>query len=157
MSSAWVIVGGYAIAMVVFAIWARRDLGKGDESYYLAGRSLSAPILLITMAATNFSAFTVYGSSGASYRIGLSFLPIMAFGTGFMAVSMYLLGRKVRARSVEHGAMTAPEMVFGQTGSRSAQLTMASVLIMATIPYLCLLYTSPSPRDGLLSRMPSSA
>src|SRR5665647_3331428 len=24
-------------------------------------------------------------------------------------------------------------------------------------PYPCLLYTSPSPRDGLLSRMPSSA
>ena len=28
---------------------------------------------------------------------------------------------------------------------------------MAGIPYHCLLYTSPSPRDGLLSRMPSSA
>ena len=27
----------------------------------------------------------------------------------------------------------------------------------ATIIYTCLLYTSPSPRDGLLSRMPSSA
>ena len=26
-----------------------------------------------------------------------------------------------------------------------------------TLDYLCLLYTSPSPRDGLLSRMPSSA
>ena len=26
-----------------------------------------------------------------------------------------------------------------------------------TISYICLLYTSPSPRDGLLSRMPSSA
>ena len=25
------------------------------------------------------------------------------------------------------------------------------------LPLLCLLYTSPSPRDGLLSRMPSSA
>ena len=61
MSSAWLIVGGYAIAMVAFAIWARRDLGEEDESYYLAGRSLSGPILLITMAATNFSAFTVYG------------------------------------------------------------------------------------------------
>ena len=138
MATAWLIVGGYAIAMVAFAIWARRDLGKEDESYYLAGRSLSGPILLITMAATNFSAFTVYGSSGASYRIGLSFLPIMAFGTGFMAVSMYILGRKVRARSVEHGAMTAPEMVLGQTGCRNAQLTMASVLVIATIPYLAL-------------------
>ena len=26
-----------------------------------------------------------------------------------------------------------------------------------TLLYICLLYTSPSPRDGLLSRMPSSA
>ena len=25
------------------------------------------------------------------------------------------------------------------------------------LPFSCLLYTSPSPRDGLLSRMPSSA
>ena len=29
--------------------------------------------------------------------------------------------------------------------------------ITETIPMICLLYTSPSPRDGLLSRMPSSA
>ena len=27
----------------------------------------------------------------------------------------------------------------------------------ANLPGSCLLYTSPSPRDGLLSRMPSSA
>ena len=27
----------------------------------------------------------------------------------------------------------------------------------ATVHWACLLYTSPSPRDGLLSRMPSSA
>ena len=29
--------------------------------------------------------------------------------------------------------------------------------IIGAVHYLCLLYTSPSPRDGLLSRMPSSA
>ena len=29
--------------------------------------------------------------------------------------------------------------------------------LSATDIWLCLLYTSPSPRDGLLSRMPSSA
>ena len=28
---------------------------------------------------------------------------------------------------------------------------------LATIPAICLLYTSPSPRDATLSRMPSSA
>ena len=30
-------------------------------------------------------------------------------------------------------------------------------IIWTYLPYGCLLYTSPSPRDGLLSRMPSSA
>ena len=30
-------------------------------------------------------------------------------------------------------------------------------LLIADDVYTCLLYTSPSPRDGLLSRMPSSA
>ena len=34
---------------------------------------------------------------------------------------------------------------------------MGMLLEMADNPILCLLYTSPSPRDGLLSRMPSSA
>ena len=30
-------------------------------------------------------------------------------------------------------------------------------IVLAFVLSLCLLYTSPSPRDGLLSRMPSSA
>ena len=39
------------------------------------------------------------------------------------------------------------------------QTTTAQDLVeaVAKVGYTCLLYTSPSPRDGLLSRMPSSA
>ena len=33
----------------------------------------------------------------------------------------------------------------------------AEIVEGCTLHYDCLLYTSPSPRDGLLSRMPSSA
>ena len=32
-----------------------------------------------------------------------------------------------------------------------------NILMIVTLVVFCLLYTSPSPRDGLLSRMPSSA
>ena len=38
--------------------------------------------------------------------------------------------------------------------------TVASLIALVAIgtwAFFCLLYTSPSPRDGLLSRMPSSA
>jgi len=138
MNPAWVVLGAYILAMVIFAAWARRDSSDDDESYYLASRGLSGVVLLITMAATNFSSFTVYGSSGVAYGIGLSFLPIMAFGTGFMSVSMYLIGKRVRGLSLKHSAMTAPEIVRGQTGSQNAQITMAAILVIATIPYLAL-------------------
>ena len=44
--------------------------------------------------------------------------------------------------------------------TKTVDLGTPSVTIQLPIyneKYVCLLYTSPSPRDGLLSRMPSSA
>ena len=41
------------------------------------------------------------------------------------------------------------------TGSTAAAV--GGVTTVGDMPNNCLLYTSPSPRDGLLSRMPSSA
>ena len=55
----------------------------------------------------------------------------------------------------------ASQFILSPTALRIAGLM---VLAFAAVPGLpgtpfaiCLLYTSPSPRDGLLSRMPSSA
>ena len=45
---------------------------------------------------------------------------------------------------------------MGYTGGAAGLLDPETNMTYA-VKYLCLLYTSPSPRDGLLSRMPSSA
>ena len=42
-------------------------------------------------------------------------------------------------------------------GIKDADTIKAAVLNLANIPYPCLLYTSPSPRDLSKTRMPSSA
>ena len=44
----------------------------------------------------------------------------------------------------------------GRVVKNYAQTLFYSLLLIEFV-YTCLLYTSPSPRDGLLSRMPSSA
>ena len=49
------------------------------------------------------------------------------------------------------------QMLLGVRGPMRRKLTKAGHRTRVYIPYGCLLYTSPSPRDGLLSRMPSSA
>ena len=49
-------------------------------------------------------------------------------------------------------------LIKATKGSRGPTiLTAGSTIHMDDGSYTCLLYTSPSPRDGLLSRMPSSA
>ena len=45
----------------------------------------------------------------------------------------------------------------GLTAWLRTQFNANEILTSIMLNYICLLYTSPSPRDGLLSRMPSSA
>ena len=47
--------------------------------------------------------------------------------------------------------------VFAMPHASKAGVVGVAVVFVAAVAYICLLYTSPSPRDGLLSRMPSSA
>ena len=54
------------------------------------------------------------------------------------------------------GPLLSPIAVKAQVRMTVPPQSEAVALIGATI-HTCLLYTSPSPRDGLLSRMPSSA
>ena len=42
-------------------------------------------------------------------------------------------------------------------GAGTSSPSGANFLVRGSHAYTCLLYTSPSPRDGLLARMPSSA
>ena len=69
-------------------------------------------------------------------------------------------GSRPLAQGLARGACCSqPQAVcFGQQAGRHDALRRAEgELPGSEKPYICLLYTSPSPRDGLLSRMPSSA
>ena len=57
------------------------------------------------------------------------------------------------AREAEESGRRIIHMEVGQPGTPAPKQATNSVVESMT----CLLYTSPSPRDGLLSRMPSSA
>ena len=58
-----------------------------------------------------------------------------------------------------HAALRMNEQPFACAVVEDSQpgIEAARAAGMRALAYICLLYTSPSPRDGLLSRMPSSA
>src|SRR5665647_2144567 len=56
---------------------------------------------------------------------------------------------------IEEIGLKNPKYFIGFIGTLFLFIVVSNILII--LPWYCLLYTSPSPRDGLLSRMPSSA
>ena len=60
-------------------------------------------------------------------------------------------------RSWSHGEVKNPETINYRTFKPEKGGLFCERIFGPTRDWDCLLYTSPSPRDGLLSRMPSSA
>jgi SSS family solute:Na+ symporter len=128
----------YFLIVLSIGFIARTRWKSSPETYFLADRSLGSLILLGTMIATNFSAFTVFGTSGAGYRDGYAFFPIMGFGTGFMALTFWIVGRKIWQVGRKHGLVTPPELVKELYQSPLLSFLFALVMIIFTIPYLAL-------------------
>ena len=129
---------GYFIIVLSIGFLARTPWGSSPETYFLADKKLGTWVLLGTMVATNFSAFTVFGTSGAGYRDGYAFFPIMGFGTGFMAFTFWIVGRKIWQVGKKYGVVTPPEMIRVLYQSPFLSFLFALVMIVFTVPYLAL-------------------
>ena len=133
-----IVLVAYFLIVLAIGFIARTRWKSSPETYFLADRKLGTWVLLATMVATNFSAFTVFGTSGAGYRDGYAFFPIMGFGTGFMALTFLILGRRIWEAGREHGVVTPPEMIRVIYDSPVLSFIFAAVMIVFTVPYLAL-------------------
>lgn len=138
MATRLVVLACYFTVVLIMGLLAKSRLKDNPTQYFLAGRSLRSFVLIGTMAATNFSAFTVFGASGAGYRDGLAFFPIMAFGTGFMALTFWIIGRRVWEWGQRKELVTPAELVGAIYGHRGLSFLFAVVLVVFTVPYLAL-------------------
>ncbi len=133
-----VLFAGYFVLLLILGVFARLRSRPGHEDFFLARRRLGPLVLLLTLAATNFSSFTVFGFAGAGYRLGYSYYPIMAFGTGFMALTFLLLGIPAHRAAKAQGAITPPELIGLRFENRALHLAYLLVMVVFTLPYLAL-------------------
>jgi len=126
----------YFIVLLSLGIFAYKRTKKTPEDYFLASRSFGPVILLFTLAATNFSAFTFLGFAGNAYKTGFGQYGIMGFGTAIMAIMFYVIGRKVWKLGKEKSYITPPELIGDRFNSYSLRLLFMGVMVVFTIPYL---------------------
>ena len=75
-------------------------------------------------------------------RIAVAGLVFLVLGAGAIFANMEQIDEASSPKKINEAVITG-------SGAETVDLSASC--------YSCLLYTSPSPRDGLLSRMPSSA
>lgn len=133
-----IIVFSYLLLTLLIGFRFKKQAATSIDEFYLAGRSLSPFILFFTMVSTNFSAFTIFGLSGAGYRIGYAFYPVMGFGTGFMALSFFIIGLKILHLSKERGYITPSDFISDRYQSTLLRLVFSGVLVLFTLPYIAI-------------------
>jgi SSS family solute:Na+ symporter len=131
-----VLVFIYFLFLIVLSLIAHQKTEKTPEDYFLANRTFGPLLLFFALAATNFSAFTFLGFAGKAYKTGFGQYGIMAFGTAFMAIMFYLVGRKIWILGKQNGYITPPELVGHRFNSTALRLLFMGVMVVFTIPYL---------------------
>ena len=123
----------------------QNELGY-DESLWMEMVNLGWSGILIPEEYGGFD-FGMVGMGSILEEAGKTLTPSPLFSTGVLGASLLTLGGNDSQKQTY-----LPQIVDGT-------LTTALALEESNrhSPYSCLLYTSPSPRDATLSRMPSSA
>jgi SSS family solute:Na+ symporter len=126
----------YFIILLSIGVYAHKKTKKNVQDYFLANRTFGPIILIFSLAATNFSAFTFLGFAGKAYESGFGQYGIMTFGTAFMAIMFYIIGRKVWKLGKEKGYITPPELIGDIFNSNLLKIIFLLVMVIFTIPYL---------------------
>jgi len=132
------IILAYLLITLIVGIVFRKRSSANKVEFFLAGRGVGRLLLFFTMAATNFSAFTIFGLSGAGYRIGYAFYPVMGFGTGFMALSFLVIGKPILSLSKERGYITPSDFIADRYGAPWLKRLFSAVMIVFTLPYIAI-------------------
>ena len=118
----------YSILLTVVGLWIGR-LVRGSGDFFVAGRSLGAPLLFSTVLAANIGAGTTVGAAGMAYRDGIS--AWWWNGTAGLAsfVLAFWVGPRIWRIAKAHGFFTAGDFLEYRYGPQVRVIIAALVWI----------------------------
>ena len=135
-SGAGLAVGVYLAAILAVGYAARRRReGESLAEFYLAGRQLGGPVLLLTLYATQYSGNTLIGYPGEAYRLGFSW--VMSIGFMMAIIVVYLLfAPRLHHLARRHHFVTPGDWFAHRFGSPALTLVANLLLVAAIANYL---------------------
>jgi SSS family solute:Na+ symporter len=108
------------------------------EDYFMGSRTFGTLALVVSLYATNMTAFYMIGIPGMAYHKGVGLFGYVAFGTALITPALfYLVGYRAWLLGKTKGYMTQPELYGRRWKSDAVAIVFFLVLLIFTIPYLC--------------------
>src|SRR3954452_14387708 len=102
-----IIVFAYLALVLYIGIFAFRRSRGGAEDFFLANRSLGPAVFLLSLFGSNMTAFSILGSSGLSFRIGIGVFGLLAsISAIIIPMSLFLIGTRLWSIGKRFGHMT---------------------------------------------------
>ena len=136
MELSWVdisVVGSYVLAMlgVGFYVFKR---APGFEEYLIAGRSMTAPVLICTLASTYYGLDVLFGTSEIAYNDGV----VAFFGYSELSLGFYILAAYALSKPLRKARFTSLPEILERGYGRSAGVLGAVSSILYSVPALSL-------------------
>ena len=124
----------YVILIFGIGYLASRRIKKTAEDVHLSGREHGTWTSALSASASTESGFVLLGMVGMGYAVGLNALWIVPAGMLGYWINWHLLGQKLRARSLQTGAITMPDLIRRSTGdTRISRIAAILASILAII------------------------
>lgn len=116
-------------ALVAVITWwkIRKNDNSSQQGYFLAGRSLKAPVIAASLMLTNLSTEQLVGLSGQAYKSGMS---VMAWEV-ISAIPLILLALIFLPRYLQRGITTIPEFIE-ERYDKSTRIAVDCCFLIAT-------------------------
>ena len=121
----------YNVLLLAVGFWAKKRTSNQDD-FYLGGRGLGPFVAALSASASSSSAWSLLGVSGAAYVWGMSaiwLLPGVLIG---YIVSWTWVAPRLMEISQKTGAVTLPELLFGDFNEKERKTLLRLTTIIIT-------------------------
>jgi Na+/proline symporter len=150
-------VGIYLLICIAVGLWAMRRT-RTSRDFFVAGRQLGFMVAGLAMFSSTLSGFGFVGGPGLIYAMGVSSIWIIITTPTGMAVSTWLLAKRLRLLAEVRDLVSLPDAIAARYGSETTRLLSAVAILLGCAGYLATQILAMSiVLQGLLADVPALA
>lgn len=133
---AWLFISVYLSSLLLIGWISYRARQENTlRDFYLAGSGFGFLVLVLTLYATQYSGNSLFGFTGATYRIGFSWIMSVHF---MVAITVFYLAyaSRLHQKSVEGNYVTPADYIDDRFDSRLLTLISSILMILVLCNYL---------------------